>query len=97
MASAAHRSKIIIWSVLFLAVGPLLALNRHSYQLQEALVCLLFFSLAFALLTSVALLCVLVFSLIEEISRWVSAAAGGVSKLASSPEPHLKDAPIAKN
>lgn len=98
MASASLRSKIVLGGVLFLAVGPLLALNRHCYQLQEMLVCLLFFSLAFALLTVVTLACVLVFSAGEAILRWVSAAAGGISKLAAgSPEPPLKNAPPAKS
>lgn len=98
MASATPRFKIVLWSMLFLAVGSLLALGRESYRLQEMLACLLFFSLAFALLTGVTLACVLVFSVGEVIVRWVSAARGEISKLAAnSSEPALKNAPAAKS
>ncbi len=98
MASATLRSKIVLGSLLFLAVGPLLALNRNSYQLQEMLACLLFFSLAFALLTGVTLACVFVFSVGEVILHWVSVGARRVSKLAAhSPELPLKNAPVVKS
>jgi len=82
--------KVAIRVMAFSAAGILLAFNLSSlYRLEEFSVCLLLFSLVFAMLTLTVLACGLLYYGGKGLSQWVIVALRFLLKVfVSSSEPH---------
>ena len=82
MIDAIHYRKAATGPISFVTVGLLLGSSLSSYQLEEFLICWLFFSVAFASLALLILVGILVSYAGECVIHWASTAPRLISTVA---------------
>ena len=85
MITATHHREATTGLISFVAAAVLLGHNLSLYQIEENLICWLFFSLAFVSLALVGLTVILVFGAGKYVIQWSKTAARVIAAVALHP------------